>query len=198
MAPRVWGVRHLVIALCSLTACCGAYFINAQTRLPDKESSRVEDIQIGMDRDKVLAALAGRYDLKQEDLGEGNLDGWVVVDKKGSPESYEIMFEDKKVGAIWFHEMPYLKGDAVELARDLFTKLCFQAKRPIGQTVAADTFSTKQITVPVTLLRVPGTNTETERIAFETDNFDYVVEVVLPVRGEPHVSVARVKNKNVQ
>jgi hypothetical protein len=86
----------------------------------------------------------------------------------------------------------------VELARDLFTRLYLQAKRPVGQTSAADILSTKQITVPVRLYKLPGTNSETERITFETDNFDYVLEVALPVRGEPYVSVVREKTKNVQ
>lgn len=198
MPPRVLSARHLAIAFCVLMACCGTHLIEAQTTLPDKGGpARVEDIQIGMDRDKVLAALAGKYDLNQEDLGEG-IEAWVVVDKKGSSESCKIIFTDKKVGAIWFRSLPHLKGDAVVLARDLFTTLYLQAKRPNRQTSVADTFNTKEITVPVTLERLSGTNGEWERITFSADNHDYVLEVELPVQGEPHVSVARLKNKNAQ
>jgi hypothetical protein len=106
MTPIVWGVRRLLIALCSLMACCGAYFVNAQTKLWDEGPSRIEDIRVGMPRDKVLAALAGKYDLNQEDFGDSRLEAWAVLDKKGNSESYEIVFDDKKVRAISFHSLP--------------------------------------------------------------------------------------------
>jgi hypothetical protein len=88
-----------------------------------------------MDRDRVLAGLAGRYKLAQEDAvssDEGSFEVWQVSEQKGAYLG-EVLFYNGKVVQVRESLTQPLGGDAVSLARTLFAEFYSKTAPPQGK-----------------------------------------------------------------
>jgi hypothetical protein len=88
-----------------------------------------------LDRDRVLAGLAGRYKLAEEDAVsdfKGSFEVWKVSDQNGK-DLGEVVFENGKVVQVNETITKPLAGDAVSLARTLFAEFDSKTAPPQGK-----------------------------------------------------------------
>jgi len=97
--------------------------------------SSFHDVTIGMDRDRVLAGLAGRYKLAKEDAhsdAEWSFEVWGVSEQNGK-DLGKVLFENGKVVQVRENLTKPLEGDAVSLARTLFAEFYSKTAPPQGK-----------------------------------------------------------------
>jgi len=91
--------------------------------------------------------------------------------------SGEIVFEDGKVAGVRVTVTPDLSGDAVRLARQLFSTLQAHARPPAATTKVDSLLNVKRALVPVEIQNQVHPSGDTEMIRFDLDDVQLEVNI---------------------
>jgi len=146
-------LRTLAVVLASALAA------NAQDTA--KPVKTVRDIEVGMERDKVLAGLSEGYALTKVDSRIEHSEVWVAKGKNpADSEVARLVFWEGKVDLVTIDLYPAQTGEAVRLAQRLFLMLYNRAEPPTSPSPVDKLANRRSLVVPIELQDVRGDQIE--------------------------------------
>jgi hypothetical protein len=141
--------------------------------------SDFHDVTIGMDRDRVLAGLAGRYKLAKEDAhsdAEWSFEVWGVSEQNGK-DLGKVLFENGKVVQVRESIAKPLAGDAVSMARTMFAEFYSKTAPPQGK-VNEILGRREPVVVTLTLDEYHNADTVTQSLFLESGRTGLQIEIL--------------------
>jgi len=188
--------RTLVIIVAGVALAAASFSAWAQPQPAVIKPLRVEFLNLGMDKNEVLAGLTANYTLSKEDLPVPDEETWRVEDKAPNADSmwYEIHFSKNKLASINTHLQPLLYGDAVRLAKELFSQLSWIAEPPQNPDKISSMINQKWAVVTVGLQQINLAGEDMQQIFLNIKDSAFVIEVNTKTNGSAFVHLRRVKS----
>jgi len=188
------GRIPIIVAIVALTV--GSFSASAQSQPAVIKPIRVELLNLGMDKNEVLASLAANYTLEKEDLPVPEREVWVVEEKtpKANSTWYEIDFSKNKLDSINAHMRPMLYGDAVRLAKELFSRVSYVAEPPKNPDKISSMLNAKWAVLPVRLQEITIGEEDTQQMFFNFGDSAFVIDIKTKANGPASVHLRQVRS----
>ena len=183
------GLGRIPLIIIIVVLAVGSFSASAQSRPAVIKPIRVELLNLGMDKNEVLVGLAVDYTLEKEDLPAPDREVGVVEEKTPKADStwYEIGFSKNKVDSINAHVRPMLYGDAVRLAKELFSRLSIVAEPPKNPDKVSSLINQKWAVLTVGLQQINLGAENKQQIFFNIEDSAFVIEITTKEDGAAFV-----------
>jgi hypothetical protein len=143
-----------------------------------KQITTIRDVEVGMERDRVLAGLSGNYTLTKQDLHIDNSEVWVAKGKNPADlETARLVFWEGKVDLVTIDLYPAATGEAFRLAQRLFLMLYDRAEPPPSPNRIDKLANRRSIVVPIELQDIRSDQSEDLNIGLTLDKRHFSIHI---------------------
>ncbi len=159
-----------------------------------QEPRRLEDVEVGMSREQVLAGLSGRYRLTDALSLDMPGQAYIVSEVEGAERVVgELYFTEERVVAVAISQAQPSYGEAVTLARNLY-RVGRSHARLVRDDLGMQT-RTGTATIMLREVRVPNLEQEEIWIAIEGRRNRFRIRISKVGQSEEYVTIDLVKGE---